>query len=58
MPNVIESPNAELAAENAIRLPPKPKPTKLPRESASWRVVRWVIAVPMLAVSFLALFPF
>jgi len=56
--NLIEAPKQERAAEDELALPATPKPTRLPTERTRWRVVRLAVAIPLLAVSFAALFPF
>ncbi len=57
MTNLIDSPNQERADEDEIKTP-KPRPVELPKEAISWRILRLCIAIPLLAISFAALFPF
>ncbi|SNT42614.1 Multidrug resistance efflux pump [Granulicella rosea] len=57
MSNLIESPPQELAADNEIRLSAPPTPTQLPNEPVRWRLIRLLVALPLLVVSLAALFP-
>jgi multidrug resistance efflux pump len=56
--NLIENPAQELAAENEAKRRPAPKTPALPKEALGWRIARLSIAIPLAALSILALFPF
>lgn len=58
MANLIETPRHEREAEDASPRGAIARAVNLPRESNLGRIIRLAIAIPLIAVSFAALFPF